>query len=602
MTTAVYQAKLDTGDFKGSTDDAVKAIQGMQRSLKSDQEELRATATAMRSLKGAAVVDTAAFAELDDRLKSVKQRIADNTAALTKLNVPLKESKKAGKKLPLPDGKEELKGFGETIKGFAGELKYFGGPLGSSAARVENWGKLATGGQAAAAGLAVGVVAAGAAAAYGAKKFFDLAVSSAEARRNEELQLASLATLADDGFGQAAVRGAEAQAAIDAVSRTSSQGRDKLVGYAAQLLEAGLSGDEFQTSLQGVALAADVQGEAAAGAFAKTAIATNKAGKSVDVLYRKLDAKLGKQAQAKLLATAASAERLESNIGHLFDGLKVDGLLAAQAAFNDMFDVSSSSGKILHELAVGLGDTLVGAAKSFAVASVVSFKGALTIGQKFHTLLSDLKIKWLDLKIVADELGWSRSAKGAKSYDMGGRPQLEKGESYVHGIPSVKKDVSYTRGTLDLRRPVSDAPVDIYGNPLKTGAAIAKGVAEGMRDAAPAVAASAQGLAATADTAFREATDTHSPSRLFRKHGRSLVDGLRLGIRDGRADLDADVTGLARSQPAASGSAGVGPTNVTNTFHMTYNIVSTEPKAVAAEISAIMVSDLRRVALQRAVP
>lgn len=587
---ATYKAGLDTGEFKSGADDAVRAVQGMQRALKADQDELRATTTAMRALKAATVVDKVAFEQLSTAAEQAKQRIADSTAALTKLAAPLKEIK--SHKAPIIAA-PETRGFGSAIKAIAGDLKYFGGGVGASASRVENWGKLLEVGGEAASGVAavvggvtIGVGLMAAAAGAAAYKIYDLASAHGEARRAEEYQLAGLATLSGE-YANAAARGADAQAAIDAVARTSSQGRDKLVGYIAGLLAAGMSGDELRTSLQGVALAADVQGEAGARAFQTQAIAAAKAGKSVDVLYRKLDTQLGRVAQGKLLATAASVDRLKDHFDHLFDGVQVDGLLSARAAFNDLFDAAgdSEAGKIMHDLARDMGQVMVDAAAGFMVASVVAFDKTTVAALKLRVGVNELYLVWLRLRVLARSMDIFKMGKPVVGYGRSGRPELEPGQTYnMGGIPDLK-----------VKRGLSAD--DAKSDATKLGAEIAKGVVDGMHGDAPAVALGARGLAIAADEAFRDETETHSPSRLFRRHGRSLVDGLRLGLRDGQGALEADLGDMTDVEANISGKQTTAATgDIVNNFAMTFNVTSTEPKKAAQEISDIVLREFRRVA------
>lgn len=78
---------------------------------------------------------------------------------------------------------------------------------------------------------------------------------------------------------------------------------------------------------------------------------------------------------------------------------------------------------------------------------------------------------------------------------------------------------------------------DVVDNMLKTGKDLTKGIANGISEGTPKVTDAMNGVTAAAENAFRSATETHSPSRVYTRLGGYLMQGLSNGIIDGLPDV-----------------------------------------------------------------
>jgi tape measure domain-containing protein len=93
----------------------------------------------------------------------------------------------------------------------------------------------------------------------------------------------------------------------------------------------------------------------------------------------------------------------------------------------------------------------------------------------------------------------------------------------------------------------------------EAGKAIANGVKVGIKSEATGVAKAADGLADTAIDAFKDTTQTHSPSKVFAGLGASLSQGVALGV-DSNADLAShSARMMADGAIAAAGASGMDP-------------------------------------------
>jgi hypothetical protein len=93
----------------------------------------------------------------------------------------------------------------------------------------------------------------------------------------------------------------------------------------------------------------------------------------------------------------------------------------------------------------------------------------------------------------------------------------------------------------------------------KLGQSSAKGMAAGMVEAKPHVAAAGEDLAATAHGATKKGLDIHSPSKVFQQLGRMSGEGFAQGLDDsmGRAMTDSVPVGAFARPASAGGSVSV---------------------------------------------
>src|SRR6266568_5880004 len=108
-----------------------------------------------------------------------------------------------------------------------------------------------------------------------------------------------------------------------------------------------LRGEQLSQALQGVAIKASVQGDAAAGAFAQWAAGANVSGRAVKGLTDDVKARLGGIAGRQMELLTVQAEKQHESFLALFSGLKVDKFEKAHLSVTKLLSQSTNSGKAL---------------------------------------------------------------------------------------------------------------------------------------------------------------------------------------------------------------------------------------------------------------
>jgi len=175
------------------------------------------------------------------------------------------------------------------------------------------------------------------------------AISQADARRTELLRLEGL-TKIRNYYGLAAGSASELQDAIDSVSASSALSRSTIAGLAEQLYKAGFRGENLTAALDAAAIKTSTQGQEQASMWIGYAEAVNRTGGDVTKFAQNVRNQLGGIAQKQMLSATVQAEKLEESYSQLTNGIKIEPLLKARKAFNDLFSQSTSSGKALKQL------------------------------------------------------------------------------------------------------------------------------------------------------------------------------------------------------------------------------------------------------------
>ena len=351
---ARFSLEVD-GNAASFAGDSARALADLQTKIQGDTTALREMQKALRNLQGGSAVNIQVARDLKDRIAAQKATIASTTQSYVQMGGTFKDVAKGGKDT------------GAGLKSLTDVVQSAPGPLGKLSSSFSGLKSLIGGGVMAGVLVAVAaaIVAVTAAAVAGAAALLKYGVGVADARRNELLHLEALGKLRygylglAGGFAPAADKASFLQSTIDGVSASVAISRDQVAGYAEDLYRTGLRGGNLQAALEGVAITAATQGEAAAGSFKAMALGAGLTGQSVRKLADDVKARLGGIAAAQLLSLDVQTKKLHESFAMLFSGLKIDALLTGVSKITELFSQSSSSGRALKVLIEGLFNPLL---------------------------------------------------------------------------------------------------------------------------------------------------------------------------------------------------------------------------------------------------
>lgn len=426
-----------------------------------------------------------------------------------------------------------------------GSMKSLGGPMGEVGERIERFVKgvsgapMLVGGLAAAVvvvGLAVAFVSLARAAVQATIELARYALTSADARRTEMLRIEGLLTLREYQRG-AAGSAAELISAIDRVASSSATGREDVTRYAQELYRAGLRGSELTSALEAVAITSSVQGDESARAFLRTARSARAAGQSVRGLADDVRRRLGGIAQRQALSFDVQVRNLREDLGHLFDGLRLDGFLRGMREVTALFSQNNAFGRAL--------------ASVLRVMFQPFLDGAGQAGPVMRSFLEGVMIGVLDIGIGV------LTARNAILRTFG-QPTVSQVEmmrtAFLGGaiaaglfalslIPLVALLALIGTGIalavapfFILIRGIANANSVLESVGLTwrdAGRLLVDGLINGVTSRVTAMREAVAGVAMSATDALREALQIQSPSRVFADLGRELPAGLAVGIEEG---------------------------------------------------------------------
>lgn len=209
------------------------------------------------------------------------------------------------------------------------------------------------------------------------------------------------------------------------LSKTTGQTVPALDALAKQLLDAGVSSDRLEGSLQAAALAETALGKggsaqyvalekAASDAQQAVAEAAHKSGGAVskeltdkltgaraaaDAFANTAQTKLGGIVARQLQGLSAQSDRLQSNLAGTFGGLDIDPVLAGVGKLVGLFDKSSESGRALKFLFEALFQPLIDQADTAATAVEAFILGVEIGAVKLYIVLKPT------IKAIEDFLG-----------------------------------------------------------------------------------------------------------------------------------------------------------------------------------------------------
>ena len=520
---------METGD-PGKIDAATQKL----LDLGTRQDEAKAKAENAASALAAEATNL-------DALKAAASGAADTEKELAE---SLAEAEDAAKKA----GGGSIK-----LNEMAESLGKMGGPAGVAGQKIAGFGnaiqKMAAMGPAGifiAIGVAtIAIVAGLAMATVGLLKF---AVAQADAGRT--------ALLLSQGIAGSVEGGIALDKAIGDLGSKVPLTADELRGMASQLAKSGLKGDELTAKLE------------------ETAVAAAKA-------------KFGPEFAKQLQSLDFQSQKLKSDVGKIFGGLKIEGLLGNLQKAAGLFDANSSSAKAIKVVFESLFQPIVDGVAGMIPAVVAGFiqfeiwamKGLIAIkpyGSTFkaagQTILFFGQQAMVVLGIVGAAIGFAvvqtlgflaalKATWDAMTFLANGAIAL--GGALVNG---VAYGVGFLMGKF------TEVKAFLAGMSLsEIGTALIDGLVSGLTTAGPKVLAAITGVASGAIDAAKKALGIASPSKVFAEIGGYTAEGMSVGVDDGAADVQSSMTSMM-SPPATSAAPAGGGASASSGGGTVFNI------------------------------
>lgn len=557
QTTATLKIELDD-DVSGAAEEAATALQSLRNAIASDTRELNALRGMMKNLQQQNTVDVKQYRELKAAIDAKSGAIFRSQQNIVALGGKLSATAKAGKGLK-PALSDAAKGTGDAAAAaktassafevFASNAGKLPGPLGQLVSRAgslrEMFKGLASHGlvlKVAVAALVVTIIGATAALTkYG--------IAQADVRRSEMLRLEGL-TKMRNWWGIAAGNAKEMQASLDAVENSTALGRAELGRYQQQLYQAGLRGDNLNRTLEAMAIKSSVQGEAAAQQFAYWAIGAGLAGGSVKKLTDDVKARLGGIALRQMMSLNVMSEKLRANLGHITDGLKIEGFLTSLKSIMDMFSQTTAIGRSLKSMFTALFQPIVDGL-TVGLGFKRFMQGMIIVAQQFV-------IVWLRLRL------WIKQVFGKDLVTEGAKAKFWLYVGVIGAMALATAFLILAGNVLLATWPFLLAAAAVWGfYELVTdlcalfdeidwsglGKSIVDGVVNGIKAGFQKAKDAVKLLTNIFTQGFRGPLGIHSPSRLFAELGLAIPQGVVLGVERGRPQAEKSVRTLVEMPP-----------------------------------------------------
>lgn len=569
--TSLFKLKA-TDEISGAADAAAGSLEGLRNKIDQETQALSALQQQMRKAQNSNYVDIGLY-------KQLKSQITDRKNALKALKVAYVDvggsidslgKKKKPPPVPAPDPKS-VSLFDSLVE----KAKAAGGPLGQVAGAFEKITKFVGGNRMAAgiAGVAAAIVAVSVATAKAVKSLYDYATAQATARRSELARLEGLSkiwTVHSMFMGRQATSSKELQSQLDAVSAKVSISRDKVAGYQAQLYAAGLRGRQLGVALEGMALKGAAQGDEQASMFAGWAAYAMHSGQGVDKLTAKVRRELGPAVKTLMLDTEVQAMKAQEAYAALFRGLDTTELDKSKKAINDLFSQTTASGKVFSRVLTAWNQSMIDletrwnkAVRTAALTAIIWFVKLELVFIRIKRFLLDHEKALIAVKTAVYFVAGALIAKLLPALISVGTALLP----FIAWPALILLAVWGLGKILELGGLILKEWDNIDWADL--GRAMLNGILDGMKELWDSVAYEAGKLGDSIIEAFTGKIDAHSPSRVFAKLGKTIPQGLVVGIKAGEADVAAAAKDIAPVPPATPGKPEAGPrTGNTSTINV----------------------------------
>lgn len=508
-------AALETGDTS-----KIEAAATKLADLEARQAAAEATSSAaaaalaeqaanLDALQAAATAAAEAEAGLARQLDAATQAEEANAAAAKQTEAATAAAAKAAG------------GGGVKLGELEGAMGKLGGPAGMVGQKVAGIGeafrKLSALGPAGIfVGLAVAAVAVVAGLAMATVGLLKFGLANADAARTS--------ALLSQGIAGSVAGGAKLDATISALGSRVPIAADELRSMAGTLAKTGLKGDELSAALETAAV---------------------KAAKL----------KFGPDFAKAMLSADFQSQRLKANVGKIFGGLKIEGLLTALSKAGALFDENSAAAqgiKVVFEsmfqpLVDGMANAIPKMIAGFLQLEIWALKGLISIQQYQPTfnLIGAVVSAWASS--VGQSFAVVSTIAGAWLTSIGQSIQALQalgalGGQALDGLSAAALSVRQFLLGLSL---------------ADVGMALVKGLADGITAGGAAVVGAVTGIASGAVAAAKAALQIKSPSKVFAEIGGHTAAGMSEGVDDGADAVQGSLEAMV-APPAVDAAGGAG--------------------------------------------
>lgn len=511
-----------------------------------------------------------------EKAAAARDVLQQKATALDALKDAAKAAGAAEDKLAGDLDKMKKAGTGGNIKlnEMAESLGKLGGPAGMAGQKIAGIGnalqKMAAMGPAAvfiAIGVAAVAVVAGIAAATVALLKFGLA--NADAARTSALLSQGIAGSVDGGKAL--------DKTIASLGTKVPMTAAELQTMAGQLAKTGLKGDALSVALEDAAVKAS-------------------------------RLKFGPDFAKAMLSADFQSKKLKADVGKIFGGLKIEGLLTNLAKLGALFDEDSSSAKAIkvvfesffQPLVDGMEGMIPKVIAGFIQVEIWAMKGLIGI-QRYQPVIDAVgaamlffgKTALVALGIVggiiavvaAQTVGFMVAIKATWDAMTGlSAGAIQLGVALIGGVQV---------GVASLIGKFTEMKSWLAGlNLSDIGTQMINGLVNGLLAAGPQVLAAITGVANGAITAAKKALGIASPSKVFAEIGGHTAAGMEQGVDDGASGVQASMTDMATPQfgglsgGAAGGGATASASSGGNTFILNFGSLTGDAADIAAQVAA----------------
>ncbi len=554
--TASFTVNLEDGT-SGAANAAADSLVKLKSKIDNDVKALREMQKAMKQLQGGSSVSVKAFRDLQSKIDSTKNSIAEGREGFLELGGVF------GKQIAPKAAKA-----GSAIGGFAGSLQSAGGPLATVGGRLSKLSALLANPVALLAALSAAFIAVSAAIGVATLALAKWALTSSNSRRDEALQIEGLNTLRQQ-WGLATASVEEFQAAIDRASDSTNVGRGTLQQYARSLSRAGLRGDALTEAVEAMGIAAMVQGDRGANRFRALAIQTRLTGGSVRDLAENFRNRLGPIARRQMLSLDNQTDRFRKNLDRLFDGVAIDGFLSALDDVLSLFSQTNATGRALKTIVEALFSPLGQQAESVGPLIKRFFQGMVIGALRLTIVFLQVRNAIRDAFAGSDllkNLDLAKLALGAGTFAVFAMvgAVIALGAAFAVVVASM---AFFAAAALAVPVAIGAIAVGLVGlikeaaefwadfDFAALGRSMVDGIIEGLTTGGFANAVF--DLANEARSAFKSALGIASPSRVFAGFGKNITQGLSRGLDAGASGVEDSISGLVDT-PTGGGVGGSG--------------------------------------------
>lgn len=240
----------------------------------------------------------------------------------------------------------------------------------------------------------------------------------------------------------------------------------------------------------------------------------------------------------------------------------------------------------------GAMDSVVSSTSLMKAATVAGGVALVTLGG--YALVASAPIIAIGAAFMAVAAAIEQASKLAKEWDGSAFWRKVKSDIGISGQADFEKDMGITVGS-DNDKPKASA------DGKSVGVAFGDGLVLGMQSKEDAARAAGASLATAADEGLRTKAEIHSPSRLFRRSGRNMGEGVALGQEDMEGRVQKAAASSLVPDPPKAGSLGAlgggrGSVSITAPLLSIGQIVVQGAEELRAEVWRVLDDESARIA------